>query len=169
MAVIEKFSGCQVEIPEDRRYYIKQGLWGLSAPPAIRFGLTQPALVLLGGVKSVDWLVSDGDPVQTGDAVLFTITGKILYIDTPVAGTIRFNADVKAVSDTVNTDPYGTGWLFEIQPATDLKTAFKVLVSAQEYVKSLHHSEGCKNPNGLKGGVSGVCKAVYYGIGQQKI
>lgn len=169
MAVIEKFSGHQVEIPEDRSYAIRQGLWGLLDPPVIRFGLTQPALVLLGGVKSMDWLVHDGDSVQAGDAVVFTITGKILYIDTPVAGVIRFNAAVKADPDTINTDPYRAGWLFEIQPLTDLKTAAEVLVSAQAYMASLQHSEGLKNPNGLKGGVSGVCKAVYYGIGQQQM
>lgn len=169
MAVIEKFSGYQVEIPEDRNYAVRQGLWGLAAPPVIRFGLTQPALILLGGVKSMDWLVNEGDSVQPGDAVVFTITGKILYVDTPVAGVVRFNAAVKAKPDIINTDPYGVGWLFEVQPVTELQAASEVLVSAQEYMASLHHSEGCKNPGGLKGGVSGVCRAVYYGIGQQKM
>jgi hypothetical protein len=37
------------------------------------------------------------------------------------------------------------------------------------YLKNLQNSEGFKNPEGLKGGVSGVCKAVYSGIRMQKI
>jgi hypothetical protein len=37
------------------------------------------------------------------------------------------------------------------------------------YIERLKESDGCKNPEGLKGGVSGMCKAVYSGIRTQKI
>ena len=56
MAVIKKFLGKPVEIPEDRHYCTTQGLWGRQEDRAIVFGLTQPALVLRGGIKVADWL-----------------------------------------------------------------------------------------------------------------
>ena len=39
MAVIEKFLGQRVEIPEDRRYHSKQGLWAKAQDQDLVFGL----------------------------------------------------------------------------------------------------------------------------------
>lgn len=169
MAVIEKFLGKTVEVPEDRQYSIKQGLWGKQADQSIVFGLTQPALVLMGGIKDVDWLIEEGEMVRTGESVAFAITGKILYIDTPVAGAVHCNIMTEGIPAQINTDPYGQGWLFRITPGSDIDTAVNTLVSAKSYLEALRDTEGFKNPEGVKGGVSGVCKAVYSGIGQQKI
>ena len=66
-------------------------------------------------------------------------------------------------------DPYEKGWLFKIKPDGDLETAYQSLDTAQSYAESLKASEGAKNPEGLKGGVSGICKAVYSGIREQKL
>ena len=88
MAVIEKFLGQCVEIPEDRKYFTKQGLWAKPQDQEMILGFTEPALVLAGGVRDLDWLVSEKMPVRRGQDVVFVITGKILYIDTPLKGTI---------------------------------------------------------------------------------
>ncbi|MBW2572940.1 MAG: hypothetical protein JRE61_11500 [Deltaproteobacteria bacterium] len=69
----------------------------------------------------------------------------------------------------VQKDPYDKGWLFRTKPDSKTQRALNQLVDAQEYVKSLKGSEGYKNPEGLKGGVSGICKAVYSGIRDQEI
>lgn len=169
MAVIEKFLGKRVEVPEDRRYHVKQGLWGRLEDHGIVFGLSQPALVLTGGVKDVEWLAKASSPVASGTSVVFAITGKILYIDTPLAGTIRFNEAVKNNASRIAEDPYGEGWLFRIDPENGADRACELLASAEDYVESLKGSEGFKNPEGLKGGVSGICRAVYTGIGEQKL
>ncbi|MFZ0242477.1 MAG: hypothetical protein WAL90_12595 [Desulfobacterales bacterium] len=169
MAVIEKFLGKIVEVPEDRRYFPKQGLWGRQQDQAIVFGLTQPALVLMGGIKDLDWLMEEGQMVRVGESVAFAITGKILYIDTPVAGIIRFNRIVKENPELAGRDPYDKGWLFRIEPVGDIDGALRSLVAAETYLEALRNTEGFKNPEGIKGGVSGMCKAVYSGIGGQKI
>jgi len=169
MAVIERFLGKRVEIPEDRRYYIKQGLWGKYSDDDILFGLSEPALVLAGGLKDVDWIVTEGQAVQEGEAVIFAITGKILYIDSPLKGHIHFNAEVKDSPAIVLSDPYEKGWLFKLTPGEEGAKEFDRLAHALEYVKNLRTSEGYKNPEGVKGGVSGICKAVYTGIGEQKL
>ena len=168
MAVIEKFLGQRVEIPEDRRYHPKQGLWAKEQDNDLVFGLTQPALILAGGVNDLDWLVDDGVTVSQGQDVVFLITAKILYIAAPVAGVVFFNPEAKQNPSLAAKDHYDTGWLFRIRPETDIDAALQSLADAQAYIESLKGTEGLKNPEGLKGGVSGICKAVYSGISQQK-
>ena len=169
MAHIEKFLGRRVEVPEDRRYYAKQGLWANLDGKEIVFGLSEPALVLLGGLKDVDWLVTEGNDVQEGESVVFAITGKILYIDSPIKGLIHFNPEIKKSPEHIVNDPYGKGWLFRISPEQGTENSLERLTDALGYIESLKATEGFKNPEGLKGGVSGICKAVYTGIGEQKI
>ncbi len=169
MVIIEKFLGRRVEIPEDRRYYVKQGLWAKHGERDITFGLSEPALILAGGLKDLDWLVTKDQPVQQGETIIFAITGKILYIDSPIRGHIQFNNEVKHAPDLVLRDPYNQGWLFKLEPGKEMEKDFHWLAGASAYAQSLKNSEGCKNPEGLKGGVSGICKAVYTGIGEQKI
>ncbi|MBW2435327.1 MAG: hypothetical protein JRF36_17095 [Deltaproteobacteria bacterium] len=168
MAVIEKFLGQRVEIPDDRRYDSKQGLWAQMQDQDLVFGMTQPALVLAGGINELDWLAEDQDSVTAGQEVVFAITSKILYISAPVAGVARFNPEVKQNASLASQDPYGCGWLFRIQPDAGGKDAWHTLSDAQTYIESLKSSDGFKNPEGLKGGVSGICKAVYSGIREQK-
>ena len=168
MAVIEKFLGKRVAIPEDRRYHSKQGLWAKAQDQDIVFGLTQPALVLAGGVNDLDWLVQDEASVQAGQDVVFVITGKILYISTPVTGVAFFNPEVKQNPSLASQDPYEKGWLFRIKPEANKAEAWQTLADAQAYIESLKGTEGFKNPEGLQGGVSGICKAVYSGIREQK-
>jgi glycine cleavage system H lipoate-binding protein len=169
MVCIEKFLGKRVKIPEDRRYEVRQGLWAKGEGMDVLFGLSQPALVLGGGINDLDWLVPEGQSVGQGESVLFAITGKIQYLEAPVAGTISFNKTLKERLSAVGADPYGSGWLFRIAPEMTVDEALKGLASAEDYLQVLKHSEGFKNPEGLKGGVSGICKAVYSGIREQKI
>ena len=168
MAVIEKFLGQRVEIPEDRKYYSKQGLWAKPEDNDMVFGFAEPALVLAGGVNDLDWLVSGNASVEQGQDVVFVITGKILYLDTPLQGIISFNPEVKQNLSLAMEDPYGQGWLFRIKPDIGLAETGPTAMDAQEYTESLKGTDGFKNPEGLKGGVSGICKAVYSGIREQK-
>ena len=120
MAVIEKFLGKQVEIPEDRKYIAKLGLWARTQGEAVVFGFTEPALVLAGGVNDLDWLVDENVSVKLGQDIVFVITGKILYIDAPLQGTISFNSEVKRNLALTAEDPYEGGWLFRIIPELDM-------------------------------------------------
>jgi len=169
MPVIEKFLGQCVEIPEDRQYYPKQGLWAKPENDVMVFGFTKPALVLAGGVNDLDWLVGDNVSVRQGQDVVFAITGKILYIDTPLQGIISFNPEVKQNRSLTSEDPYGEGWLFRIKPDDAMAKAGQTAIDALGYAECLKGTDGLKNPEGIKGGVSGICKAVYSGISGQKI
>lgn len=169
MTVIEKFLGQRVTLPDNLRYFVKQGLWARLDGGVITFGFSEPALTLSGGIQDLNFLAEDGDTVEQGQSVLFAITGKILYIDSPVQGIIGFNAAVKTGPAAISQDPYARGWLFAVTPAGPAARAYQELSDCAAYLQSLQSSEGFKNPEGLKGGVSGVCKAVYSGIRMQKI
>jgi glycine cleavage system H lipoate-binding protein len=169
MAVIEKFLGQRVEIPEDRKYYAKQGLWAKPEDNGTVFGFTEPALVLAGGLNDLDWLVGENESVRQGQDVVFVITGKILYIDTPLPGIISFNPQVKQNLSLALKNPYEKGWLFKIKPDAGMSEAGQTAMDAQGYAECLKGTDGLKNPEGIKGGVSGICKAVYSGISGQKI
>ena len=169
MVIIEKFLGRCLKIPDDLRYAVKLGLWAKKNENTVTFGLSEPALILAGGLKDLDWLVAEGQAVQQGETVIFAITGKILYIDTPIKGEIHYNDEIKHAPELAVNDPYHQGWLFKLTSGEETEKDFSHLVDASSYAESLKHSEGGKNPEGLKGGVSGMCKAVYSGIGEQKI
>jgi len=168
MAVIEKFLGQRVTIPEDLLYAPKTGLWAKAASQDIIFGLTEPALVLSGGANSIDWLVDNHQSVKTHEPVICMITGKILFIETPISGTIVFNEAVKNSPSLILEDPYGKGWLFTITTGGNLQSEMAPLSDESAYLKSLEQTEGFKNPEGVIGGVSGICKAVYSGIREQE-
>lgn len=52
MAVIEKFLGQKVQIPENLRYDAKRGLWAQAEDQDIIFGLTAPVLVYTEGSRT---------------------------------------------------------------------------------------------------------------------
>jgi glycine cleavage system H protein len=168
MAQIEKFLGKRVEVPEDRRYVVKPGLWAKAEGSEVRFGLTEPELILAGGINDLEWLAWEGEEVEQGQSIAIAITGKIKYIDAPAAGVLRLNPLIEEAAALAGQDPYGEGWLFQIKTGSETKVALEEWSPAQVYVETLQKSEGCKNPEGLKGGVSGICKAVYTGIKEQK-
>ena len=155
-------------LPDNLRYFVKQGLWARLDENAVTFGFSEPALILSGGIQDLNFLAEDGETVDQGQSILFAITGKILYIDSPVQGVIRFNPEAKTDPAEINKDPYSR-WLFSVTPASLADRAYRDLSNCAAYLESLQNSEGFKNPEGLKGGVSGVCKAVYSGIRMQKI
>jgi glycine cleavage system H protein len=169
MAFIEKFLGQTVSIPDELRYDVKQGLWIKKEGAQAVLGLTEPALVLHGGINDLDWLVTEGATVAENEEVAFAITGKILYISTPLSGRIALNPDAKQRPAILKEDPYGRGWLFRLAIEAEAEQALSRLADADGYIEKLKQSDGCKNPEGLKGGVSGICKAVYSGIRTQKI
>ena len=167
VAVIDQFLGRRVSIPEDRRYDPEQGLWLKQDDGGILCGLGEPALVLAGGLNDLEFLCPDGQTVVRNDTVIFAITGKIMYVGAPLAGRVYFNRKAGLTPALVGQSPYDDGWLFRIESEEITFSAVKAFADAETYLNCLKGSEGFKNPRGLKGGVSGMCKAVYSGIREQ--
>lgn len=170
MLIIEGFNGYRIEIPEDRYYLPGPDLWvqAKEGSEELIFGLTRAGLILAGNVVSVEYLVEEGQTVSSGDAVAFTVTNKIKYIETPLSGMIfKLNTDVVTRPDLFQEDPYGKAWIFSLQlpDPVNLSTYF---LDAVSYQQRLLHSEACGNPKGLKGSSSPTCRTIYSSLRSQK-
>ena len=124
------------DIPADLSYS-KDHLWARPGAGAglVRVGVTDFAQQSLGDVVDVT-LPEPGETVTAGEACGDIESVKSLSdLIAPVTGTVRARNDNLAdAPELVNTDPYGQGWLFEIQsdPAS-LGQQFAALMDADAY------------------------------------
>jgi glycine cleavage system H protein len=105
------------DIPAELRYS-QDHLWvGPGNGTSLhRIGLTDYAQNSLGDVLAVT-LPAVGDSVTTGEAFGDIESIKSLSdMIAPVSGTVGSrNDDLTGSPELVNTDPYGNGWVFEVQ------------------------------------------------------
>ena len=101
----------------------------------VRVGVTDFAQQSLGDVVDVA-LPKPGDTITAGETCGDIESVKSLSdLVAPVTGTVRArNDDLSGAPELVNTDPYGQGWLFEIEtnPAT-LGQLLAALMDADAY------------------------------------
>lgn len=119
------------EVPSDRRY-TKEHEWALERDGRVVVGITHFAQDQLGDVVYVG-LPETGTEVQAGQPMgEVESTKSVSDVYSPVSGTIvERNAEVEATPELINTDPYGAGWLVQI----DSESSLEELMSAEEYLK----------------------------------
>lgn len=118
-------------IPSDRRYSSDHE-WALAAGLVVKVGITDYAQDALGDVVFVD-LPKVGTAVAAG-AVMGEVesTKSVSEIYAPVAGVVTaVNDALSGVPETVNSDPYGAGWICEI--TVDSAGALDGLLDADAY------------------------------------
>ncbi|NDU72107.1 glycine cleavage system protein GcvH [Actinomadura sp. DSM 109109] len=123
-------------IPADLKYS-NDHLW--ARPDAgivlVRVGVTDYVQQSLGDVVEVT-LPRPGDTVTAGEPCGDIESVKsVSDLITPLTGTVRTrNDDLPGTPELVNTDPYGQGWMFEIEtdPAT-LNEQLAALMDASAY------------------------------------
>jgi glycine cleavage system H protein len=103
-------------IPEDLRY-TSEHEWVAPGAPAVKVGITHFAQDALGDIVYVQ-LPDPGTAVESGAAFgEIESTKSVSEIYAPVSGTVVSRNDRLADEpELVNTDPYGDGWLVEIEP-----------------------------------------------------
>jgi glycine cleavage system H protein len=103
-------------IPEQLRYTAEHE-WVDGAGDRVRVGITHFAQDSLGDIVYVQ-LPDEGTAVAAGASLgEVESTKSVSEIYAPISGTVV--ARNEALADTpelINTDPYGAGWLVEIQP-----------------------------------------------------
>lgn len=98
--------------------YSRDDLWVRDDGPRVSVGLTDFLQRRSGDVVSVE-LLQPGSDVAAGDwcCTLDTIKTAV-DIGSPLDGRIvEVNAELEARPELVNEDPYGQGWLLQIEPA----------------------------------------------------
>ena len=108
------------EFPTDRRY-AKNHMWGQPRGVVVRFGFTAYAVRLLQDVYFLDWIVDTGTTLSEKQEIGQIESKKAessLYAPLP-GRLVRFNEELLSDPSAINLDKYGSGWLFEIEPATN--------------------------------------------------
>ena len=102
-------------MPEDL-YYHKEHMWVRVENGKAIVGLTDFNQKAAGELSFIE-LPMEGDEVSKDEVVGSFETGKWLgKIYAPVSGTVtKVNAELEDDPSIVNKDPYGEGWLFEIE------------------------------------------------------
>jgi glycine cleavage system H protein len=111
------------EFPEDLKYTSEHEWVRGGNETTVRVGITEYAAEQLGDIVFVT-LPQVGEAVAAGDACgELESTKSVSDVFAPVSGTITaVNTVLGANPETINADPYGDGWLFEIEldPDADL-------------------------------------------------
>ncbi|MBK3333078.1 glycine cleavage system protein GcvH [Persephonella atlantica] len=100
----------------DGLYYTKEHLWIKADGDDAVIGITDYGQHQLGDVVYVE-LPETGSQVEAGEKVASVESVKAaIDIFSPLTGKVlSVNEDLKEDPSLVNTDPYGEGWLYEIQ------------------------------------------------------
>ncbi|HRL48102.1 MAG TPA: glycine cleavage system protein GcvH [Propioniciclava sp.] len=102
--------------PEDLRYTDKHEWVRAGNGETVRVGITDFAAEALGDIVYVT-LPQVGEEVATEDSVAeVESTKSVSEVYAPLSGVITaVNEQLTDAPDTVNKDPYGDGWLFEVE------------------------------------------------------
>ncbi|GAB3037445.1 glycine cleavage system protein GcvH [Natronobiforma cellulositropha] len=107
------------DVPTDRQY-LESHEWALETDGVVRVGITDFAQDELGDVVFVE-LPDVGEAVTAGDA--FGVVESIKAVSdlyAPVSGeVVGVNDAVFDAPELVNDDPFGEGWMLEIDPSGD--------------------------------------------------
>ena len=123
------------EIPADLRYTAEHEWVQRTSEDTVRVGITDFAQDSLGDVVFVQ-LPEVGTAVTAGESfgeVESTKSVSDLYA--PLSATVvAVNAELDAKPELVNSDPYGQGWLLELQAGGDtLDSGLAGLLDADAY------------------------------------
>ncbi|NPD26633.1 glycine cleavage system protein GcvH [Corallococcus sp. AB004] len=102
-------------IPQDLKY-TQEHEWARVAGKSVVVGITDHAQTTLGDIVYVE-LPKLGAQVSAGDSFGTVESVKaVSELFAPVSGTIvKVNTDLTEEPENLNTDPYGDGWLVEIE------------------------------------------------------
>lgn len=128
------------DIPPDLHYTAEHEWVRRTAEDTVRVGITDFAQSALGDVVFVQ-LPDVGTEVTAGESfgeVESTKSVSDLYA--PLSGKIAaVNHDLDGTPQLVNSDPYGGGWLLDIQvdSSAQLEAALAALLNADAYLETL--------------------------------
>lgn len=130
-------------VPDDLRYTTEHEWVLRTGPSTVRVGITDYAQAQLGDVVYVQ-LPEDGSASVVGAALgEVESTKSVSDVFAPLPGTVTATNDaLDAAPELVNSDPYGQGWLVEIDTADPaaLDAALEAALDAAGY-RSLTEGE----------------------------
>ncbi|MBL8035161.1 MAG: glycine cleavage system protein GcvH [Leptospiraceae bacterium] len=110
-------------IPADLKY-TKEHEWVKLTGTTARVGITHYAQEALGDVVYIDFPKAGAQIKQMAVAGTIESVKAVSEIYQPLSGAIaQVNTDLNKTPATVNQDPYGAGWLFEISGISEAEVS----------------------------------------------
>jgi len=115
------------------RYYTDEGVWAQVQGKRVRIGLSDFLQQRSGDVAFAE-VKPEGTQVARGDEIAVIETIKVnISLSSPVKGTVvKVNPAMEAAPESINQDPYGEGWLAEME-VDDWDTDRTRLLDPQAY------------------------------------
>ncbi|HEX4389190.1 MAG TPA: glycine cleavage system protein GcvH [Steroidobacteraceae bacterium] len=129
-------------VPADLKYTKSHEWLRTLADGSVEIGITDHAQHALGDLVFIE--VPDvGRKVSAGEACAVVESVKAASdVYAPISGEVSAaNPKLAAEPETLNADPYGTGWLYRLKPAAGSLAAAQLL-SAADYQKVLDAEGG---------------------------
>ncbi|SDC49379.1 glycine cleavage system protein GcvH [Natrinema hispanicum] len=119
------------DVPDERQY-LESHEWALETDGVVRVGITDFAQDELGDVVFVE-LPDEGDALeQEGEFGVVESIKAVSDLYAPVSGeVVAVNDELFDAPELVNDDPFGDGWMLEIEP--DDADELEDLLTADEY------------------------------------
>ncbi|ELY45999.1 glycine cleavage system protein GcvH [Natronorubrum tibetense] len=119
------------EIPDDRRY-LESHEWALEENGTVRVGISDFAQDELGDVVFVELPEAGDELTQEDEFGVIESIKAVSDLYAPVSGEVTaINEDLFDAPELVNEDPFGEGWMLEID--ADDTDELQALLSAEEY------------------------------------
>jgi len=119
----------------DNLLYSEEHEWAQQAEgQVVRVGITDHAQHLLGDIVFVEF-PEVGAAITAGDSVGSIESVKtVSELYSPVTGTVtRINDTLEASPELINDEPYGGGWIFEVEIEGTLAETASGLLDAAAY------------------------------------
>jgi glycine cleavage system H protein len=124
------------------RLYTSQGMWAKKENSLVRIGVTDffqqhNGDIAFATVQPVGTLVGLNDELASVETIKVN-----LALTSPISGKImRLNKLVTSKPETINQDPYGNGWLCEIEASQWETESAKLLTPEQYFIKMKNDAE----------------------------
>jgi glycine cleavage system H protein len=124
------------DIPPDLHYTAEHEWVRRSGDDTVRIGITDFAQSALGDVVFVQLPDQDAELTAGESFGEVESTKSVSDLYAPVSGKVTaVNGDLEGSPQLVNSDPYGAGWLLDIQVSdgSELESAISALLGAEAY------------------------------------
>ncbi|WP_049927259.1 glycine cleavage system protein GcvH [Halopiger goleimassiliensis] len=119
------------DVPDDRRY-LESHEWALEDDGVVRVGISDFAQDELGDVVFVELPDEGDDLTQEEEFGVIESIKAVSDLYAPVSGEVTaVNEELFDAPELVNEDPFGDGWMLEIDP--DDTAELEDLLTADEY------------------------------------
>lgn len=124
------------QIPDQLKYASSHEWARLDSDGYVTVGITDHAQALLGDIVFIELPEPDQEVNAGGEAGVVESVKAASDIYSPISGTIvTINQALSDAPERVNSDPYGEGWLFRVQPSDE--SELEKLLGAESYAKQV--------------------------------